>query len=35
MALLSARLTSERILKEIGVARSVITPAAQMNWAEL
>ncbi len=34
MALLSARLTTERILKEIGVTRSVVTPTAQLNWAE-
>jgi phytoene desaturase len=33
MALLSARLTTERILKEIGVACSVMTPAVQLNWA--
>ena len=34
MALLSARLTTERILKEIGVTHSAISPAAQLNWAE-
>jgi hypothetical protein len=34
MALLSARLTAERILKEIGVTRSVFMPTAQLNWAE-
>jgi phytoene desaturase len=34
MALLSARLTTERILKEIGVTRSVLLPTAQLNWSE-
>jgi phytoene desaturase len=34
MALLSARLTTERILKEIGVTRSMVIPTARLNWAE-
>ncbi len=34
MALLSARLTTERILKEVGVTRPVFTPPAQLNWVE-
>jgi hypothetical protein len=32
--LLSARLTTERILKEVGVTRSVLRPTAQLNWSE-
>lgn len=34
MALLSARLTTERILKEIGVTRSQRTAMTHLNWAE-
>lgn len=35
MALLSARLTTERILKEIGVTHPIIAPLPQLNRAEL
>ncbi len=34
MALLSARLTTERILNEIGVTRPLHVPVARLNWAE-
>lgn len=34
MALLSARLTTERILKEIGVARPGAVPITHLNWSE-
>jgi hypothetical protein len=32
--LLSARLTTERILKEIGVTRPSVTPLTHLNWVE-
>ena len=32
MALLSARLTTERILKEVGVVRPITTAPAHLNW---
>ncbi len=31
----AARLTTERILKEVGVVRPVEKPIAQLNWSEL
>jgi phytoene dehydrogenase-like protein len=34
MALLSARLTTERILKEVGVVRPIVAPTTHLNWVE-